>query len=59
VLLGLSSGRLLNQGGRVIAQHYIHNRLPERCGIFIKADSRRYGTNALSFYEEQGGAGEA
>jgi hypothetical protein len=28
----------------VIAQHYLHNLLPERCGIFIKVDARRYGT---------------
>lgn len=58
VLLGLSSRRILNPGGRVIAQHYIHNLLPERCGIFVKVDVRRYGTNALSFYEGKIGAGD-
>jgi len=59
LLLDLSSHRILNPGGRVIAQHYLHNLLPERCGIFIKVDARRYGTNALSFYEEKSGSGDA
>lgn len=58
VLLELSNHRLLNAGGRVIAQHYIHNVLSERYGLFIKVDARRYGTNGLSFYQETSESGE-
>lgn len=46
----LSDGRLLREGGMVIAEHLSKKRLPDECGSLRLRRSYRYGDTALSLY---------
>ena len=54
----LGDGRLLSEGGQVIAEHFFKRVLPERYGRLRRVRVARFGDVALSFYrveDQEGG----
>lgn len=50
----LGDGRLLHDGGQVIAEHFFKRVLPEDIGRLHRRRSVRFGDVALSFYRVRG-----
>lgn len=49
----IDSVSLLSDDGVIVVQHFAQNALPESEGGLVKTDSRKYGQNALTFYEKK------
>jgi 16S rRNA (guanine966-N2)-methyltransferase len=49
----LGDGRLLNDDGQVIAEHFFKRQLPERYGRLRRVRVARFGDVALSFYRAE------
>jgi 16S rRNA (guanine966-N2)-methyltransferase len=55
----LGDGRLLNDEGQVIAEHFFKRQLPERFGRLGRVRVARFGDVALSFYRAEDSEGDA
>jgi len=50
----LGEGRLLAEGGVVVAEHFHKRSLPERIGALARTRTKRVGDHVLSFYSRGG-----